>query len=130
MTYDAYDEHQLTHHFCAHCSKNLTTYEEIRSHYYEKCTKYKVNCEECEFIFPRRDYLEHDCLQHYDLRRLELLLICLTLYGQAATMGILKGVFLSECGLAGELRNFLKTLVPNIIFGFWALSMWMNYKTI
>lgn len=45
-------------------------------------------------------------------------------------MGVLKGVKTSECGFVGEFRNFMITFIPNIIFGFWAMSMWMNYKTI
>ena len=50
-----------------------------------------------------------------------------TLLAQGMTLGFMKGVKLSECGLLGELRSFILTLVPNAALFFWACSMWMNY---
>lgn len=61
------------------------------------------------------------------MRRVELILMILTLVGQAVTLGVYKGIRPNECGIVGELRSFLLTLVPNVILAFWACSMWMNY---
>mgnify|MGYP007118472638 CR=1 FL=1 len=72
VSYESYDAHQLKHHYCSYCSKNLPSWLDIRTHYYLTCPKYVVNCDNCEFIFDRADYIQHDCLTHYDIRRLEI----------------------------------------------------------
>ena len=81
VNFDGYDTHQLTHHFCTYCSKSLTNYRDIRQHYYNDCLKFQIDCENCEFVFKRESYMMHDCLQHYQIRKLELLLVVLTLVG-------------------------------------------------
>ena len=63
------------------------------------------------------------------MRRLELLLMVITLFIQAMLLGIIKSVNLNECGYIGELRNFIITFVPNAFLLFWALSMGMNFWT-
>ena len=130
VSYESYDAHQLKHHYCSYCSKNLPSWLDIRTHYYLTCPKYVVNCDNCEFIFDRADYIQHDCLTHYDIRRLEMVLFMLTCLGQAATIGILKGLDLKECAVFGGIRNFIVVLVPNILFGFWGVCMWVNFQSV
>ena len=120
----------MKHHFCSYCSKRLPTWKEIREHYYEECSKYVVHCDNCEFLFPREDYVHHDCLQHYDVRRLELLLFAASSVGQAVTLGITKGLHLSECQYFGGVRMFMIVLLPNMLFGWWGLCMLVNFRTI
>ena len=128
--YPNYDTHQLKHHYCAFCSKNLTTMAELRLHYYEKCPKYIIDCSNCEFIFDRRQYMKHDCMTHYKIRQLELVFIFLTCMFQAVSIGLAKQVNIAECNLVGGLRNFIIVLIPNVLFGFWLVCSLVNYSTI
>ena len=122
--------HQLKHHFCEYCSKKLTNWDEIRKHYYEKCPKYVVNCDNCEFIFSREDYLHHECIEHYSIREIELILYIATCLMQAFGIGVIKQFNVADCGLIGGARNFIAMLVPNVMFAFWMVCMWVNYTSI
>ena len=130
VMYSNYDSHQLKHHFCEYCYKLLPTWQAIRIHYYEQCTKYVIHCDNCEFLFPREDYILHDCLNHYDIRRLELLLFVASALFQAISIGLTKSLDLSECMLFGGLRMFIIVLLPNFLFAFWAVCMFVNFRTI
>ena len=78
VSYVLYDTHQLKHMHCEFCSEPLTSWNEIREHYYQKCLKYVVDCDKCEFSFNRQEYRLHDCLEHYNLRQIELILFLST----------------------------------------------------
>ena len=79
VPYEQYEKHMLTFQFCNYCNKKLTTWDEIRRHYYLECPKLKINCDNCEFSFPRKDYGDHTCKAHYLLRTIEAALFMLTL---------------------------------------------------
>ena len=89
-SYARHEEHQLTHTRCVFCSQDLPTWNEIRVHYYAECPRYKINCINCEFIFTREIYLTHDCLKHYNLRRIELVLFAVSALLQAFVLGLTK----------------------------------------
>ena len=128
--YGNYDDHQLKHHFCEYCSKLLPTWVDIRKHYYQECTKFEIHCDNCEFLFSREDYILHDCLNHYDIRIAELILFAISAFFQAVCIGVTKNVNLSECNLFGGLKTFIIVLLPNVLFGFWAVCMFVNFRTI
>mmetsp|Transcript_4130 Transcript_4130/g.5092 ORF Transcript_4130/g.5092 Transcript_4130/m.5092 type:complete len:98 (+) Transcript_4130:426-719(+) len=44
-------------------------------------------------------------------------------------IGVAKNVKLAECGLIGGLRNFFLVLTPNVVFAFWAVCMWVNFRS-
>ena len=130
FSYAKYEEHQLTHSVCAFCSQDLPTWNDIRKHYYAECPRYKINCLNCEFIFTRENYLTHDCLKHYYLRRIELVLFATSALLQAFVLGLTKQFNPEECQLLGGIRYFAKTVLPNILLSFWAVCMWFNFQSV
>ena len=80
VQYALYQMHLLKHKSCDHCDIKLQSWNEIREHYYEKCSKYVVNCDSCEFSFNRDDYGLHDCIEHYNLRMIEVVLYMATIF--------------------------------------------------
>ena len=69
-------------------------------------------------------------MSHYNLRLFELVLFATTLIYQASSLGLARGFTLSECYPWGGFRNFIITLIPNIFFVFWGLSMYVNFTSI
>ena len=88
-----------------------------------------INCDNCEFIFDRKDYLDHDCNFHYKIRQAEVYLYLATILWQAVAIGLVKGVTVPECGIIGGLRNFAVVLLINLVLAFWGVCMWVNYRT-
>jgi hypothetical protein len=64
------------------------------------------------------------------MRRIELILFVASAIFQAICIGVTKNVNLSECNIFGGLRVFIIVLLPNILFGFWAVCMFVNFRTI
>ena len=128
--YDVYENHLLKHHFCSYCSMKLTNWKEIRSHYYETCPKYKVDCSSCEFRFDREEYVKHDCLNHYDMRSYELLLFSASMLLQTILIGFTKSFNPQECELFGGVRSYVKSMLPNILLVFWVACFWVNFRSL
>ena len=130
VSYANYEEHQLSHTFCAFCYKEIPTWKKIKQHLYLECPKYKINCVNCEFIFKRENYLTHDCLKHYNLRRIELFLFAVSALLQGVVLGLTKQLKPEECQLFEGIRYFAKTVLPNILLSFWGVCMWINYRSV
>lgn len=130
ISYSAYNAHQISHHYCLHCSKSLNDWVAIREHYYEKCLKYQVDCNGCEFVFDCEDYVHHSCSLHYDYRVFELILVLANAFMQMYCIGITKSVSTKECEFVGGIHNFIVTQMPSLIFVFFAVCMYVNVTTL
>ena len=130
VRYDIYEDHLIKHHFCSYCSMKLTNWNEIRSHYYETCPKYKINCSVCEFKFDREEYVKHDCLTYYDMRSYELLLFSASMLVQTIMIGFTKSFNPQECELIGGVKSYIKSMLPNILLLFWVASFWVNFRSL
>lgn len=130
VQYALYDSHQLKHHTCEYCSESLPSWPAIREHYYDKCHKFLVNCQNCEFRFSREDYHMHDCLEHYRYREFELIIYIASCLMQAWGLGIVKEFDETKCGIIGSSKDFITVLLPNAMFSFWIVCMWVNYSSI
>ena len=128
--YDNYENHLIKHHFCNYCSMKLTNWNEIRTHYYETCPEYKIDCSSCEFRFNREEYVKHDCLNHYDMRSYELLLFSASMLLQTILIGFTKSFNPQECELLYGAKEFIKSMLPNILLLFWVASFWVNFRSL
>ena len=138
-SYGYHDTHQLIHHRCVFCSKNLPNWRTVRQHYYDnECKSAKIECDNCEFIFTTQSYYHHDCYSNYTDRQIELIcvimctLLLLILYhtphGEVSPLH-------HEPGFAGlsvseYLLWRLKGLVLIVLFSLCAFCMYKISKTI
>ena len=62
ITYEKFEEHEMTHNFCKFCLKQLDSWEKIQTHYYKECQEAPIRCEGCIYKLPRKDFLnDHSC---------------------------------------------------------------------